>query len=683
LGPGFTVDGVKTEKLTVKLVDGLGAAIGCRFLKKRNQLVFVEYGKGAISLLDMISPMTSILSQATVTLKGTWVFDCETGALGGNMSGPGDIWWEQIDNVKRQMVPVGGASIVNLGKVNFASITPAVLQSLTYSKNPIPGNNDPTNQLVNDDIFAVKTKAGNVSKIRVIQYGYDIQIEYITYKLASPYHVIGTGYTAPEDIAVASDEKIAYVTERTGNLLRLDLNNANRPAASLIASGMQAPQQIHLDEFHQQAYVVEYANPGRLIRIDLKTGQKNILLNSLNNAVGLLITSDLAYAYISEQAGGGGRITKYSLQGGANMQIASGLVNPFFLTWVDSTQSYMCVAERDPANRITIVETAPHPGSVRQFTNPLGTRPSCMAGIDTSHLLVCCDQEIDLIDILDGIVTAAGLFKGIGLVPWNLITASGKADTTTQPQYPYQFAKDSPFGGVLSLQINHSLAWQSGVRNYRILVDGNVRLETWHDLKLNPINGKYEILVEFQSSIISGQPGYYPIHPPGEWYMNTDLGMVLDSIGLPNGLRNLKIEFTNNVGAVLQSQTIQVLIDNNHCVAAIQMPSISGNSATTQCGMLKFTNSTDPLQIIYIASHPSLFGTYSFWIVKAASNIYSTSGVVSSSPFTFQQTVGNLLGACSSAAFSAQLYVYARAINGYSRQSQYDASAIVAFALTP
>ena len=72
-----------------------------------------------------------------------------------------------------------------------------------------------------------------------------------------------------------------------------------------------------------------------------------------------------------------------------------------------------------------------------------------------------------------------GLFKGIGLVPWNLITAAGKADTTQQPTYPYQFAKDSPFGGVLSLQVNHNLARLSGVSFYRILVDGDPRLETW------------------------------------------------------------------------------------------------------------------------------------------------------------------------------------------------------------
>jgi hypothetical protein len=97
--------------MIIKLFSSVSAAIGCRFLKQRNQLVFVEYNKGAISLLDMIHPVKKIVSKGTTVLKGTWVFDCETGVLSGNLSGPGDIWWEQIDSIKRQMMPVGGASL--------------------------------------------------------------------------------------------------------------------------------------------------------------------------------------------------------------------------------------------------------------------------------------------------------------------------------------------------------------------------------------------------------------------------------------------------------------------------------------------------------------------------------------------------------------------------------------------
>jgi hypothetical protein len=662
--------------MITKLFDGVGAAIGCRFLRKRNQVAFVEYSKGAISLLDLVCPVQAIVSQGTIVLKGTWHFDCETGALVGGDSA--DIWWEQIDNVKRQMVPEGGAAVVNLGKVNFASVTPAVLQTLNYDRIPIPGNNDPSNQLVTGDVFAVLTNAGNFAKIHVVQYGYDMTIEWVTYKLASPYHLIGIGYTTPEDIAVASDEKTAYVTERTGNLLRVDLGNANRAAAVVVASGMHAPQQIWLDEVHQQAYIVEYANPGRLIRIDLQTGHQTVLLSSLNNAIGLLITPDLAYAYISEQSSGG-RISRFSLQGGGRVDIATGLTNPFFLTWANAALSAIYVAERDPANRITIVDTVPHAGSVQQLVTNVGKRPSSVALIDSGHLVICCDAEIDCAGLPGVAVT--GLFKGIGLVPWNLITTAGKADTTQQPTYPYQFPKDSPFGGVLSLQVNHVLARLSNVQFYRVLVDGKPRLETWGDLELNTANGKYEIPVSFQPQDIAGQHGYYPIHPAGHWYMNTDLGMILNSTALANGLRPFVIEFTDAAGHVLQSHSQAVLIDNNPCTAVIGMPTVAGKPATPDCGILKFTAKTDPVQIVYTASHPSLFATFGFWIVKGANSIYYTPGNASLAPFTFTDNVGHLLGTCPAAGFSAQLAVWATAINGYYRQSQYDAYWTVAFAL--
>ncbi|MEN3335544.1 MAG: hypothetical protein V7641_4909 [Blastocatellia bacterium] len=672
-----------------KLVDGLGGAIGCRFLPKRNQLAFVEFATGKISLLDMVRPLDSVVSQGTTVLKGTWAFDCETGALSASLSGPGDIWWEQIDQVKRQMVPVSGASIVNLGKVDFNSLTPEVLQALVYGNTPIPGNDDATNQLIKHDVFAVRTNSGNVAKIKVDKYAYDMKIDWVTYKLASAYHVIGTGYVQPEDIAVNAVEKTAYVTERTGSLLKVDLSNANRAAATVVASGLQAPHQMHLDEVHQQAYVVEFANPGRLLRIDLNTKQQTVLLNGLNNAIGLLISADLAYAYISEQSGGG-RISRYSLQNGVRLEIASGLTNPFFLTWANPAQTAMFVAERDPANRISIVDTVPGPGSVRQLVSNVGVRPSSVASIDAARLLICCDAEIDMADLLAGIIPATGLFKGIGLVPWNLITAAGKADTTTQPLYPYQFAKDSPFGGVLSLEVNHLLALLAGARFYRVLVDGVVRLDTWWDLQLNAANGKYEILHQFKPQDISGTPGYYPIHLPGEFYFNTDLAMILDSTGLPNGLRTFKIEFTNDLGVVLQTHTQPVLIDNNHCTASIDMPMVGGISATTDCGMLQFSNKTQKVTIHYVASHPTLFAKYSWAVGKggkgpltAVPGAVINNAPVSLAPFTFEQTVGTLLGTCPSAAFYASVYVAAMAINGFGRQSQYDAQAIIAFALTP
>lgn len=669
------------------LFSGVNAAIGGRLLKNKNQLVFTEYSSGHLSMLDLVRPLDSVISTGITILKGTWVFDCETGNLGGGLGGPGDIWWEQVDTVQRKMVPVGGASILNLGKVDYASLTPALLQALPFSPTPIPGSNDASNQLKANHVFAVRTKAGHLCKIRVITYGYNLKIEWTTYKLANPLHRIGAGYTTPEDIAVCTDEKTAYVTERNGHFLRVDLTHANRTSATVLASGLNAPQQICLDELHQQAYLVEYANPGRLLRIDLATGAATVLLPGLNQAIGLLISPDLAYAYISEQSGGG-RITRYSLQGQTPLVLASGLTNPFFLAWADPARTAMYVTERDPANRLTLVETVPHSGSVRHLAGPTGSRPSCAIPLDASRVFICCDQEIDQIDLLAGLIPA-GLFMGIGQVPWNLITPGGRADTTTQPAYPYQFTKDAPFAGVLSLQINHLLAWLSSVRYYRILINGIPRLETWWDLKLNGVNGKYEIPEQFKPKTIGGQPGYYAIHTPGDWYMNSNLGMILNSSALPNGLTNFLIEFTTATGGVLQTHNQPVYLDNQAGQAAIEMPTVDGVAATTNCGMLQFSSKTQKVRIVYTASQPWLNATYSWRLGRAGKGPVpgvascSVDGPVSLNPFLFEETVGTLLGTCPSAAFYAHVYVYAKAINGTSRQSQYDASATVAFALMP
>jgi hypothetical protein len=112
------------------------------------------------------------------------------------------------------------------------------------------------------------------------------------------------------------------------------------------------------------------------------------------------------------------------------------------------------------------------------------------------------------------------------------------------------------------------------------------------------------------------------------------------------------------------------------------MPLVAGNSTANPCGMLKFNAKSDAMSIAYTASHPLSLATYSFWIVRGANTINSSSGTANPVPRTFSDTVGNMLGTCPSAAFSVGVYVYAMAINGYSRQSQYDASSVIAFALT-
>ena len=206
---------------TVTEVTGLGGAIGCDFIGAAQRLLFVEYS-GNLSRFDLF-PSAIVVSSGTAVLQGTYLFDLDAGTEGG-ISPTEDIWWDQQTNVARQMVPQNGAGIINLGVVDFNALSSAALQSLAYGPAPIPGNDDATNQLVDGDVFAVRTTSGNYAKVLVQSYGYDLTIQWITYQPDPAYAVLGTGYEQPEDVRVSSDGSFAYVTERAGNLLLVDLS---------------------------------------------------------------------------------------------------------------------------------------------------------------------------------------------------------------------------------------------------------------------------------------------------------------------------------------------------------------------------------------------------------------------------------------------------------------------------
>jgi hypothetical protein len=659
------------------LVKNLQGAIGSKYLKNHNQLIFVEYG-GFLSRLDLVQPSPGLVSHGTTVIDGTFLFDCET----GTMVSPGasaDIWWEQIDPIKRQMTPVGNAQIVNLGHVNFAQLTPAVMQSFNYSSAPIDGNNDATNKLVPGDVFCVKTREGNIAKIEVITYGYNIKIQWATYKLDPAYAHIGTGYTEPEDIFVLANEQTAYVTERTGDLVKVNLSNANRNAATVVCTGLNSPQQLWVDEVHQKAYVVEYAAHGNLLRIDLATGVKTILYNGLNYAVGLIVSADLAFAYVTEQ--GLFALTRINLTNGVKTTIAAGLTAPFFLTWADDSETRLLVPERDPANRVSIVDISQNAGNVHTFIPSTGFRPSSITVINPGTYCVATDQHIEEYDLTAN--TANFLYKGIGYVAWNLIPANGKADTTSFPAYPYQFPKDSPFGGSLPVNIDHYHAWNSGIRYYRVLIDGVPRHDSWTEVRMDPSNGYYDIL----ETKIADNNGFYYVHNPVYSYLESDLGCLLDSTTLSNALHHLAVEFYDASHVSISTMGNALLINNQGCVALMDMPALDGHAIDANCGYLKYNDPSHLISLHWAASQPMGFATYSYSIVKGAYGFDGLSGALYPATlfdYTYSKTVAAMLGTCPGvAAFYESLYVASTIINGVSRQSQYDASQGVAFCLAP
>ncbi len=198
--------------------------------------------KVAIPLSETAATSGTIVSSGTGTLRGTWMFSFDSGVEGST----GDVWWEQETNVLRKLVPRGTAQIVSLGIRDFDAITAAELQSLSYGTAAIDGtviqwhrgplnqptsmfkkadpeelrlnpkvnpnvfrksaisnfrpiegtsmrrppividDDDPTegrsNSLTNGNVFAVRTNSGNFAKVQVLSYGYDLQVQWVTYR---------------------------------------------------------------------------------------------------------------------------------------------------------------------------------------------------------------------------------------------------------------------------------------------------------------------------------------------------------------------------------------------------------------------------------------------------------------------------------------------------------------------
>lgn len=246
------------------------------------------------------------------------------------------------------------------------------------------------------------------------------------------YAVLGTGYGQPEDVVASADGVHAFVTERTGSLLRVALTNANRASAAVIVSGLTAPHQIALDEDRGIAHVVEFANPGRLLRIDLATSAVAVVVSSLANAIGLLVTDDGRFAYVTEQLPTGrSRLVRIDLNTSARAELfTSPTATLFFLSWTDASQSGILVPERDPANTVWMVDLTSGSIAPRAVATAVPFRPSSVEMVSPDRIVVCSDSVISEADLTGGLFTAAGpMLLGVGLVPVSRIVG-GYADTT-------------------------------------------------------------------------------------------------------------------------------------------------------------------------------------------------------------------------------------------------------------
>lgn len=538
-----------------------------------------------------------------------------------------------------------------------------------------------------------------VAQNQLIFVEYSGKLSALTVAPATPaYKVLGTGYTNPEDVKLSKDGVHAYITERSGDLVKVALTAANRSSATVIATGMIAPQQLFLDEAHNAAYVVEYTTPGSLLKINLTTGVKTVVCTGLNNPVGVVLTSDLQYAYVTEQTTGPdlGRVSEIQVSTAGRTTIAKGLTAPFYLMWADAGQDALYLPQRDPANSILSVNVTS--GVVTTVVSGVPARPSSVAAPIAGQIYVCSDSEIEVVTLAP-VLSTGPLLLGIGYIPATNVNAlTGLATTPAASIYQ---VTNAPFGGTLPIMVNYQSAATAGAAYYQVLVDGVVQTGSW---TVYFWNGVTNVLETIPPKTVGASAGCYPVHSVASLflYQPAALGYELDTTALGNGFHTIVLQFLNSAGAKLTpdlvSLPLRIMVNNQSCVATLTPPVLNTTPTPTSadaCGVLHYGASTaTTVNINYTASQPANFATYSVSLVRGVTGVGAplllpdgaavpgAGPLLVSSPPGTEPTVADLLGACPTAGFAAEVYTAATMTNGNGRQSQYDASALMGFVLT-
>jgi hypothetical protein len=134
-------------------------------------------------LVDLDNP--SGVCSGSGTLQGTFIFDLETCRQSTNTTG--DLWWEQIDDVQRQLVPFsGGDQVAVLGQVDFSKVTFDQIVAAALGTTPVNGSNNSQNRLTPGTVLAARTRSGDFAKVRIDTYGYNLGLTVTTYRQPVP-----------------------------------------------------------------------------------------------------------------------------------------------------------------------------------------------------------------------------------------------------------------------------------------------------------------------------------------------------------------------------------------------------------------------------------------------------------------------------------------------------------------
>lgn len=180
------------------------------------------------------------------------------------------------------------------------------------------------------------------------------------------------------------------------------------------------------------------------------------------------------------------------------------------------------------------------------------------------------------------------------------------------------------------------------------------------------------------ASSIDDQPSDTPAAIPFTY-------ILPDISGPPNTYTNAPTPNITDHGRLI----FRIQVDNSPTTAALPGVSISGGGSTDSCGFVDYTSDAQTVSINYTAWQPNNFISWSLGVVKGLSGPVASASADGNAPgaplpafASLNNSAGTLVGTCPhGAAFAVNLYCWAWATDGYSRQSEYDSSATIAFAL--
>jgi hypothetical protein len=440
--------------------------------------------------------------------------------------------------------------------------------------------------------------------------------------MTSAYTVLGGEFGLLEDVVVASDGNTAYLTQRTGEIFRISLSDSPDlyEGSTVLVAGLSAPHQMALDEAHSALYVVEFADPGRLVRIDLATSAVTEVFTALHNAIGLLLAADGQYAYVTEQTPAGlGTLSRLDLITSSRQLLYTSSTAPLFMmTWSDPGQNSILVTERDPANTVWSIDLNTAPPEAHAIVTGAPTRPSSVGVVTADHIVVCCDQEIDDYQLTGDVYTPGGpLLLGIGFVPEDKIDTDGLANTTGDPSYFFQVA-DCPFGGSLPLMVNHPRAVGLGAAFYKLFIDSVEQRTAFSDYLWDTSSNEFKI-----TSVGPDTNGFYTLHQPGEVWYNPFLGGFINTSGLAeDALHALSVQIYQFADDLTQIDTSgETTVVSPRIVNAGPIATINGifhelpDSTLQQVQVCDIvTTESDTFYFSVTAYHPDIDGAGQGWL---------------------------------------------------------------------